>query len=57
MNVLAFNLLIDHEQLAGNTKGARAQSLVEMCERLGRADLLIGHIRRLRPDAGLPAQL
>jgi hypothetical protein len=54
---LAFNLLIDHDDIAGKTRSARAQSLIELCERTGRADLLIGHIRRLRPDAALPSQL
>lgn len=54
---MAFNLLIDHDDIAGKTRSARAQSLIELCERTGRADLLIGHIRRLRPDAALPSQL
>jgi len=57
INILAFNLLIEHEDIAGQTRSARAQSLIEMCERTGRADLLIGHIRRMRPGAALPTQL
>ena len=48
---LAFSLLVDFDDLAGDTKSAKAQSLLEKCERYGIYGRLLANVVQLRPNA------
>lgn len=49
---LCFDLGIDYESLPGNSKAGKARELVAFAERRGRFEELVGHARRVRPNAG-----
>jgi capsid protein len=51
LRAVAFGLLIDFDDLAGDTKTEKAQSLVEKCERYGIYRRLVQNIVQLRPNA------
>ncbi len=48
---LCFDLGIDHENLPGESKSAKARELVAYCQRRNRLDELEATCRRLRPHA------
>jgi formylglycine-generating enzyme required for sulfatase activity len=50
LNDLCFELGIDHEEVPGQEKSARAREIVQLCARRGRIPELIRAARRLRPD-------
>ena len=49
LNGLCFDLGIDFESLAGQTRPEKAQSLVAYCDRHNRMDELLARVRALRP--------
>jgi hypothetical protein len=50
LRMLCFEMGIDHENLAGETKADRARELVTYCERHGRTPELVTRCRILRPN-------
>jgi hypothetical protein len=48
---LCFDLDIEYEDLQGDTRNEKAQSLVEYCERHNRSAELMEKVRLIRPDA------
>lgn len=47
---LAFDLRVDYENLAGDTKSARVRSMISYCERLNLLPKLLGLCQKLRPE-------
>jgi hypothetical protein len=50
---LAFGLLVDYDDLPGDNKSEKAQSLIERCERYGIMEMLIKNMRQQRPNANV----
>ncbi len=53
LQMLAFNLNIDYENLPGHTKAERARELIAYVDRQGRLNELVTQINVLRPNADL----
>lgn len=51
---LCFDLDIDYDNLAGETKAGRVRELILYMARDGRLEALITRVRRIRPNAELP---
>ncbi len=51
---LCFDLDIDHELLAGETKREKTRELIDYCYRHTRIEELIWTFHKLRPNATLP---
>ncbi len=47
---LAYDIGIDYDNLAGDTKSARARNLIEYLHRRGQLDTLVGWVQKNRPD-------
>jgi len=53
LRTLCFDLQVDYEDLAGETKPDKARELIQYLERRGRLPELVPHLRGLRPDIDL----
>jgi hypothetical protein len=51
MSKLCFDLGIDHENVPGVTKSAKAMSIVQLFDRLDRLADLVAYFKRMRPNA------
>lgn len=51
---LAFEMGIDFDELPGSTKERKAREIVLFADRRGQLELLVHHIRSLRPNIPLP---
>ncbi|MCL4867748.1 MAG: hypothetical protein KJ063_02170 [Anaerolineae bacterium] len=54
IGTLAFDMGINHEELAGNTPLAKSRELVRHCDSRGLVDVLVQHCVEARPDAPWP---
>lgn len=51
---LSFELGIDFENLPGSTKESKTRELVMFVDRRGQLEMLVDHIRQMRPNVPLP---
>jgi hypothetical protein len=54
LNQLSFELGVEFDNLPGSTREAKARELVQFVDRRGQLEILVEHIREMRPNVPLP---